>query len=144
MFPVLRSFVTNNDIPVGYVTPKFPSLYWPINNSKYSTGFLYYISDIWKFSLYWTLIFNGAFYVTAGVYASLTHRKKAGSVWIFVMYVLYGGLQGLTTGTVMGFLIGAIYRSGLFSMSTWVPLCCAVVQILFDVVLSYSMVGSVM
>lgn len=47
-------------------------------------------------------------------------------------------------GTVMGFLIGAIYRSGLFSMSTWVPMCCAVVQILLDVTMSYSMVGSIM
>ncbi|CAI1783839.1 hypothetical protein SEUBUCD646_0P04140 [Saccharomyces eubayanus] len=140
----MRSFITNNDIPVGYITPKFPSLYWPINSSRYNTAFLYYITDIWKFSLYWTLIFNGAFYVATGLYASLTHRKKAGSIWIFVMYVTFGGVQGLTAGTIMGFLIGAIYRSGLFSMSTWIPLCCAVVQILFDVVLGYSMVGSIM
>lgn len=82
--------------------------------------------------------------MAAGLYASLTHRKKAGSIWIFVMYVAFGGVQGLTAGTIMGFLIGAIYRSGLFSMSTWIPLCCAVVQILFDVVLGYSMIGSIM
>lgn len=134
----IRSFITNNDIPVGYVTPSFPSLYWPINNSKVSLAVLYDVSVIWKFTLYWSLIFNGAFYGIAGLWASFSHRKKAGGIWIMFIYLLYGGTQGLIAGTISGFLIGSIYSAGLFAMSTWIPLCCVVVQILFDVSVSYS------
>ena len=65
-------------------------------------------------------------------------------IMIFCIYMLYAGIQGLVTGTVMGFLIGAIYRSGLFAMSTWIPLCCAVASVLFDVVMSYSNVGNIL
>lgn len=140
----MKSFITSTDVPIDYKTPSFPSLYWPINDRRYDTAFLYFIEDIWKFTLYWTFIFNGAFYGGAGLYASLTHWKRGGGLWIFGIYMLYAGVQGMIIGTVMGFLIGAIYRSGLFSMSTWVPMCCAVVQILLDVTMSYSMVGSIM
>lgn len=55
-----------------------------------------------------------------------------------VIYLIYGGTQGLIAGTISGFLIGSIYSAGLFSMSTWIPLCCVIVQILFDVSVSYS------
>lgn len=60
---------------------------------------------------------------------------------ILVVYMSYAGIRGFLIGTVTGFLIGAIYRAGLFAMSTWVPLCCAVTTVLYDVVMSYSNVG---
>ncbi|CCC70843.1 hypothetical protein NCAS_0F03590 [Naumovozyma castellii] len=140
----MRSFITNNDIPIGYITPKFPSLYWPINNKKYDITFLYNISDIWKFTLYWTLIFNAAFYGAAGLLASFSHRRTGGGIWIMVIYLTFAGVQGLAMGTIMGFLIGAIYGAGLFAMSTWIPLCCAVAQILFDVIMAYSSVSGIL
>lgn len=140
----MKSFITNNDIPVGYVTPTFPSLHWPVHNNKSSLAVLYDVFVIWKFTLYWSLIFNEAFYGIAGLWASFSHRKKAGGLWIMVIYLTYGGMQGVAVGTITGFLIGSIYSSGLFAMSTWIPLCCAVVQILFDFSVSYSSAGPVM
>ncbi|CAL9736682.1 hypothetical protein MOSE0_K05270 [Monosporozyma servazzii] len=173
----VRTFIANNDIPVGYQTPAFPSLYWPLANQQYSLAFLYNISDIWKFTLYWCLILNGIFYLGAAMWAIISHnnhtyrnnyvyhiwtrdphhdhtrntnknRSKDAEfklpIMIFCIYMLYAGVQGLVTGTVMGFLIGAIYRSGLFAMSTWIPLCCAVASVLFDVVMSYSNVGNIL
>lgn len=140
----MRTFDTNNDVPIGYLVPKFPSLYWPINDPRYNFAFLYYITDIWKFTLYWTLIFNAAFYGSVGVCAALSHRRTPTAVVLIAVYLLFAGVQGFIAGTVAGFLIGAIYRSGLFAMSTWIPLCVAVVQILFDVVMGYSMMGSIM
>lgn len=44
------------------------------------------------------------------------------------------------TNTV-NFSLAVIYKAGLFAMSTWIPLCCAVVLILFNVNTSYSMAG---
>lgn len=105
---------------------------------------LYDVYVIWKFTLYWSLIFNVAFYGVAGLWASFSHRKKVGALWIIVVYVLYGGVQGVAAGTITGFLIGSIYSAGLFSMSTWIPLCCVIVQILFDFSVSYSSSGSIM
>ena len=43
-------------IPPNYRSPPFPSLYWPINPLPSQTHFLYYPSDIWRFTLFWTLI----------------------------------------------------------------------------------------
>lgn len=137
----MKNFINYADVPIGYITPSFPSLYWPINNRRYDTAFLYFVTDIWKFTLYWTFIFNGAFYATAGGWASLNHWNRGKGLWIVAMYMLYAGVQAIIMGTIMGFLIGAIYRSGLFAMSTWVPMCCAVVQILLDVTKSTSIIG---
>ncbi|KAG0668284.1 hypothetical protein C6P45_004844 [Maudiozyma exigua] len=140
----MRTFISSIEIPVGYLTPKFPSLYWPISNKSYSLAFLYDIVDIWKFTLYWCLIFNGAFYGATGLIATLTHKNQPRCIMILATYITYGGIQGFIVGTVMGFLIGAVYNSGLFAMSTWIPLCCAIAQILYEVVKSYSTIGSIM
>lgn len=140
----MRSFITNNDVPIGYVTPSFPSLHWPISNGKFSLAVLYDVVVIWKFTLYWSLIFNGAFYGIAGLWASYSHRRRAGGLWIMAIYLVYGGIQAVAAGTVIGFLIGSIYSAGLFSMSTWIPPCCVIVQILFDFSVSYLSSGTIM
>ena len=46
----------NDRIPANYRSPPFPSLYWPINPLPSQTQFLFYASDIWRFTLFWTLI----------------------------------------------------------------------------------------
>ncbi|SCU97779.1 LAMI_0F11342g1_1 [Lachancea mirantina] len=138
----MRSFVTSGDVPIGYTTPSFPSLYWPINNKKYTLSYLYYTTDIWKFTVFWTLILFVAFYASAGLLASYSHRKVAGGLWILAFYIFIGGVQALASGTVVGLLLAVTYKSGLFAMSTWIPLCAAVVMTLFTVDTSYSMMGS--
>lgn len=40
--------------------------------------------------------------------------------------------------------IAAIYKAGLFSMSTWIPMCCGMIQILLNLVTSYPMMSVVM
>ncbi|CCE61645.1 hypothetical protein TPHA_0A05710 [Tetrapisispora phaffii CBS 4417] len=141
---MVGNFLTSNDMPVGYVTPSFPSLYWPINNSKYNTAYLYDSYTIWLFTVYWSLILNGFFYGVAGALACFTHRKKGGGFWILAIYLVLGGVQGIVLGTIIGYIISATYLSALFSMSTWIPLCCAVAQVLFEVTTSYSLVGNLM
>ncbi|SCV04525.1 LAME_0H19130g1_1 [Lachancea meyersii CBS 8951] len=137
----MKSFITSGDIPIGYVTPKFPSLFWPINNKKYTLSYLYYITDIWKYTVYWTLILFMAFYVAAGLWASFSHRKTAGGLWIMIVYILAGGFQALAAGTVSGLMLAVTYKAGLFAMSTWIPLCFSVVLILFHISTTYSMAG---
>ena len=43
-------------VPLEYNTPPFPSLYWPIRAPPGAAQYLYYTTDIWRFTLYWTLI----------------------------------------------------------------------------------------
>lgn len=45
-----------NTQPVAYTTPPFPSLYWPFHVSPGVAQYLYSTTDIWRFTLYWTLI----------------------------------------------------------------------------------------
>ncbi|CAR24704.1 hypothetical protein ACU8KH_04576 [Lachancea thermotolerans] len=137
----MKSFVTIGDVPIGYTTPKFPSLFWPINNKRYTLSYLYYTNDIWKFTVFWTLILFMGFYTAAGLWASISHRKKASGLWIMAFYILVGGFQALAAGTVTGLILAVTYKAGLFEMSTWIPLCSAVVLILFHVSTTYSMAG---
>lgn len=91
--------------------------------------------------MYWTLILFAGFYGSAGLIASYSHRKTAGGIWIMFFYLVAGGIQAIASGTVVGLLIAVIYKAGLFAMSTWVPLSCALMQILFNVSTSYLMAG---
>ena len=43
-------------VPLDYSTPPFPSLYWPIRATPGAPQYLYYTADVWRFTLYWTLI----------------------------------------------------------------------------------------
>lgn len=109
--------------PPHYVTPEFPSLYWPfpVNGSQYS--FLYHTSDIWRFTLYWTLIFYAALHSVAAVYATAVQlfgyvggeddrtgkqwrRRQRGQwkfVWIIpVCFAVIGGLEAVVAGSVVG------------------------------------------
>ncbi|EDO15922.1 hypothetical protein Kpol_480p9 [Vanderwaltozyma polyspora DSM 70294] len=138
------SFLTSEDIPVGYHKPPFPSLYWPISSKKYHVSYLYDTKTIWEFTVYWSVILNGGFYLISGLMASYTHRKRAGGLWIMVIYLFIGCAQGVVFGTVTGYLVSQIYISGLFAMSTWIPLCCAITQVLFDLCSSFSLGGMVM
>lgn len=134
-----------NNIPVGYSTPKFPSLYFPNANGKaFHLAFLYYPYDIWKFTVLWTLIFFGAFHMCVASLAVVMHRKFVlGGLWIIVAYSAMAGIQALISGSIVGLLIGAIYKAGLFGMSTWIPFVWGLLQMVFMVITSYSMMSAV-
>ncbi|ODQ78519.1 hypothetical protein BABINDRAFT_14672 [Babjeviella inositovora NRRL Y-12698] len=134
------SFISiNDDIPLGYSVPPFPSLHWPLaGENAYSQAFLFYKNDIWRFTLIWTLIFFGVFYLCAGVVAAIGHRRLIGSLSILVTYIVLGGVQAAMSGTVAGFVLGTSYEAGSFKMSTWLPMVCGLVQIVYVIVTSYS------
>ena len=57
-------------VPESYRTPPFPSLYWLIGPpGVVQPKYLYHISDIWRFTLYWTLIAYEAAHLAVGFYA---------------------------------------------------------------------------
>ena len=57
-------------VPDAYETPPFPSLYWLIGPpGVVRPKYLYHISDIWRFTLYWTLIAYEAAHLVVGFYA---------------------------------------------------------------------------
>ncbi|AMD19833.1 HCL318Cp [Eremothecium sinecaudum] len=124
-------FVTSSNAPLGYVTPDFPSLHFTNRNGVTPNIFLYNLKDIWKFTVYWTLILFGIVYLIAGLVASFTHRRKAGGVWIWPVYLILGATHAVTVGSITGLIISSIYRAGLFSMSTWIPFCCAIAHALY-------------
>ena len=134
--------IAESYIPLGYFTPSFPSLHFPINSDAFQTAYLYYIRDIWRFTLYWTIIFFASFHACAGIWAAAMHRKLIGGLWIVFTYLLVAVIQAVISGSLVGLMLGAIYRAGLFGMTTWVPFVWGGVQILFMVVRSYSMMST--
>ena len=60
----------NNTTPFQYHTPPFPSLYWFFGPQVAAEAtYLYRIRDVWRFTLYWTLIVFEIVHLTVGLYA---------------------------------------------------------------------------
>ncbi|KAF3991290.1 hypothetical protein FT663_02791 [Candidozyma haemuli var. vulneris] len=152
----MKIFVSSSDVPIGYVTPKFPAIFWPlgITSPRYNESFLYYSVDIWKFTVYWVIIFFSGAYFLVGVaaFASMNLRayrerkivaskKKAvvvQSVIVAASYLLAGVAQGFMSGAIIGLLLAAIYRAGALAMSTWIPFSWGMASILYHICSSYS------
>jgi hypothetical protein len=43
-------------VPASYTIPKFPALYWPVRAEPGEAQYLYYLSDIYRYTVYWSLI----------------------------------------------------------------------------------------
>lgn len=67
----------SGDPPLSYTTPGWPSLYWPIRASVGEPQYLYYFSDIWRYTLYWTLITTGSAHFLVAVWAVLMQFASA-------------------------------------------------------------------
>lgn len=89
------------------------------------------------------MILFSVVYGAAGVIAWSTHKRYITGLWLIPVYILIGLIQAFASGTVVGVMLAIIYNAGLFAMSTWIPLCCAVVQLLFNVSTSYSMTSPI-
>jgi hypothetical protein len=68
---------TDGEPPLSYVTPDFPSLYWPIRASPGEPKYLYYAGDMWRFTLFWTLITVGVAHVLVAIWAVLMQYSSA-------------------------------------------------------------------
>ncbi|KXX75922.1 Protein-S-isoprenylcysteine O-methyltransferase [Madurella mycetomatis] len=95
------------DVPAGYTNPPFPSLFWP---PQESTVILYELDEMWKFTLYWTLILYGLFHLGAVGVAVLMQVGKRRSHWKYLwlvplVYALIAGAEALIAGSVAGLML---------------------------------------
>ncbi|KZT53395.1 hypothetical protein CALCODRAFT_51664 [Calocera cornea HHB12733] len=134
--------------PLGYVTPTFPCLYNPRaeftrqNSSALVPGtcYLYYSNDVWRFTLYWTLICYSITFLLTGTWAFIVFSKKSVllAAVIPLTFGFFACLVALIGASIIGFVLAAVYSVGYFSMSTWVPFLWALVQTMVAIMGSYS------
>jgi hypothetical protein len=99
-----------NTPPKDYKTPRFPSLnvqtLYDTTDDKQFT--LFYILDVWRFTLLWTLIIYACFHMGAVLVAMFTHGWKKSSwryLWaIPVIYLVMAGLEAVMAGSIVGLL----------------------------------------
>ncbi|AEO57576.1 hypothetical protein MYCTH_2303885 [Thermothelomyces thermophilus ATCC 42464] len=131
------------DIPADYTVPPFPSLFWPPQSAKI---ILYELDEMWKFTLFWTLILYGLFHLGAVGVAMLMQGGKRMSSWKYLwlvplVYALIAGAEALIAGTLVGLIVGASYLVGGFYMSTWIPFVWGWVNVLVLIVSSFRIQG---
>lgn len=94
---------TLKSAPTDYTTPPFPSLYNPVNVLPGKAYYLYYASDIWRFTLYWTLIIYAAAHLGAVLCAVTMQWRNWKLVWgMPLVYGVIGGLESVLAGSVVG------------------------------------------
>ncbi|KAL2000987.1 hypothetical protein VTN02DRAFT_2365 [Thermoascus thermophilus] len=137
--------MSRNRVPADYHVPPFPSLYDPVRARTSGDGeayYLYYTSDIWRFTLYWTLILFGGVHLAAAACAVVMQWRNWRVVWPTpLVFGVVGGLEALLAGSVVGLVLGAVYEAGNFMMSTWIPLIWAGVNVLVLILSSFPTQG---
>ncbi|GAB1320657.1 hypothetical protein MFIFM68171_10867 [Madurella fahalii] len=131
------------DVSAGYTIPPFPSLFWP---PQEPTVILHELDEMWKFTLYWTLILYGLFHLGAVGVAVLMQVGKRRSHWKYLwlvplVYALTAGAEALIAGSVVGLIVGAGYLAGGYTMSTWIPFVWGWVNVLVLIVSSFRIQG---
>ncbi|PTB66357.1 hypothetical protein BBK36DRAFT_162227 [Trichoderma citrinoviride] len=133
--------------PANYTTPPFPSLnvhsLFDATPEKQFT--LYFIGDVWRFTVIWTLITFALFHLGAVFIAMFTHGWKKSSwkyLWITpIVYLGVAGLEAVVSGTIVGVMLGAVYQAGYYEMNTWVPCIWGFISVLTLIISSFSIQG---
>lgn len=149
-------FISSKNVPLGYVAPSFPSLFWPLGpkHKQFELSYLYYSHDIWVFTVYWGIIFFVIAYALVGaglatniivrrsrkenLAAKANRRFSIKPILVLTLYLLMGVTQGFVSGAIIGLVLLIIYRAGLLTMSTWIPFCWGLAMILYHICSSYS------
>lgn len=89
------------------MSPPFPSLFWPPQKSAIK---LYELDEMWKFTLFWTLILYGLFHLGAVGVAVLMQVGKRRSNWKYLwlvplIYACIAGAEALIAGSVVGLML---------------------------------------
>ncbi|KAK4114176.1 hypothetical protein N656DRAFT_576076 [Canariomyces notabilis] len=131
------------DVPAQYTVPPFPSLFWPPQEFRV---ILYELDEMWKFTLYWTLILYGLFHLGAVGVAVLMQVGKRKSHWKYLwlvplVYAFVAAAEALMAGSVVGLIVGAGYLAGGFTMTTWIPFVWGWVNVLVLIVSSFRIQG---
>ena len=96
---------TNQQAPAAYSTPPFPSLYWFISDRVNNPQYLYHQGDIWRFTLFWTIIIYEAFHVAASGYAVIIQWHNWKFMWVVpLVYMILAGVEAVLAGTVVGLM----------------------------------------
>ena len=96
---------TPSEPPPEYTTPPFPSLYPPHHILSDDAKYLYHSSDIWRFTLFWTLLVYGAFHLAASAYAMVIQWKNWKFIWVIpVVYIIVAGIEAVLAGSVVGLM----------------------------------------
>lgn len=95
--------------PDGYTAPRFPSLVWELTDpTARKERSLFYVKDIWAFTVLWTVIIYAVFHLGAAAIAVAAHGDKRGGwrvLWaIPLVYLFVAAAQGLLAGSVVGLL----------------------------------------
>ena len=94
--------------PPGYNTPEFPSLnvHTLYDRTPQRLYTLFYIQDVWRFTLIWTLIVYALFHLGAVLIAVFTHgyKKSSWRYWwaVPVVYLVMAGFEALLAGSIIG------------------------------------------
>lgn len=94
--------------PPNYRTPRFPSL--TIKQLQDQTPdrnyTLFYITDVWKFTVIWTLITYISFHLGAVLVAFFSHGFNKSSwrfLWVVpILYLLIAGIEAILAGSIVG------------------------------------------
>lgn len=91
--------------PDDYETPNFPGLYLFRAASSNEAIYLYHRYDIWRFTLFWTIIIFEGFYVAASGYAVVVQwRNWKMMCMVPVLYMVVAGAEAILAGTVVGLM----------------------------------------
>lgn len=90
--------------PDDYETPTFPGLYLfraPAHEPKY----LYHSYDIWRFTLFWTIIIFEGFHLAASCYATVVQWRNWQMMWMIpLLYMFVAGVEAVLAGSVVGLM----------------------------------------
>ncbi|KAF2751144.1 integral membrane protein [Sporormia fimetaria CBS 119925] len=114
---------------------------YPVGANK--SYHLYDPTDIWRFTLLWTLLLFGVVHLVVALWACAIQWRNWKLIWITpIVFVVIGGLEALIAGSIVGGLLGGIYQSGYFKMSTWIPLVWAIINVLVLILSSFAIQGA--
>ncbi|CAH2350811.1 uncharacterized protein CLIB1423_02S05710 [[Candida] railenensis] len=153
---MVKIFVSSSNVPIGYVVPRFPSIFWPLGaqSDEFHASYLYFARDMWRFTFYWTIVMFAGFYYFTGLLAGLIYLRNrvrnskpssisalmlVESVAIVFIYTSVGVTQGVIVGAIVGLLLSSVYKAGSLYMSSWIPFVWSIAGILFNVGSSYSL-----
>ncbi|GAA6031934.1 hypothetical protein JCM8097_003349 [Rhodosporidiobolus ruineniae] len=107
--------------PEGYQEPSWPGLYTPLKPN--AAQYLYTPEQIWRFTLYDTLVLTGFVYFTAGVLCALNFRRRHTRLALLapVVWSVVGLVLAFVSATIVGYCLAALYNAAFLRMSCWVP-----------------------
>lgn len=90
--------------PINYTTPSWPSLFWPPLDDRYV---LYKLSDMVRFTLFWTLVMFAVFHWAVIGIALFVQIGKRRTNWTYlwtipIIYSGIAGIEALVAGSVTG------------------------------------------